>query len=121
MPNIVAKYKPLYTSKKRYFLLTGGRGCFQGNQSIVTNNGNKEISKLKIGDYVKSYNEENKSFEYKKVIKTFEYENDKIYIINLKNGDQIKVTGEHKFYNNGRWVKVKDLLSLWYGDMEENT
>ena len=26
MPNIVSKYKPLYTSKKRYFLLTGGRG-----------------------------------------------------------------------------------------------
>jgi phage terminase large subunit len=26
MPNIVSKYKPLYTSEKRYFLLTGGRG-----------------------------------------------------------------------------------------------
>ena len=26
MPKISVKYRPLYTSKKRYFILTGGRG-----------------------------------------------------------------------------------------------
>lgn len=114
------KYKPLYTSEDSLIIVTGGRGCFQENQCVLTINGEKKISDIVIGDVVLSYNEEKKINEFKKVINTFEYENEEIVTINLKNGSQIKVTKNHKFFHKDRWVSVKDLLYLYYGNMEKN-
>lgn len=121
MIKINEKYRKLWENNTRYFVVTGGRGCFQKDQSILTINGKKKISDIVIGDVILSYNEEKKINEFKKVINTFEYENDEILTIQLKNGSQIKVTKNHKFFYNNRWVSVKDLLYLWYGNMEKNT
>lgn len=108
------------TNDTRYFIITGGRGCFCGGQLIQTAVGVKPISEIKKGDKVLSYNEATKKNEYKRVTNTFKYDNDKIVRIRLKNGTEIKVTEDHKFYYKNRWVSVKDLLSLFYGTMEKN-
>jgi hypothetical protein len=104
-------YEPLYLTKKPIILITGGRGCFDGNQEVVTSLGSKPISEINKNDLVLSFDGENKSF--KKVIELFKYDNDKILNIKLKNGTIIKVTSNHEFFFNGCWIKIKDLLSLW--------
>ena len=121
-PILIPKYKPLVDAPEnvRYFIITGGRGCFCGKQLIQTDVGVKPISEIKKGDKVLSYNEATKKTEYKRVANTFKYDNDKIVRIRLKNGIEIKVTEDHKFYYKNRWVSVKDLLSLFYGTMEKD-
>jgi intein/homing endonuclease len=34
----------------------------------------------------------------------------KVYSLKLKNGKTIKATADHRFYKNGEWVKLSDLL-----------
>lgn len=121
------KYKPLFDLLEGKYpdvdtvVITGGRGCFYGNQKVSTNSGSKSISDIKIGDTVKCYNENNNNVEYKKVVNTFKYDNTKLLKITLKSGTVIKVTPDHKFFHNGCWIEIKDLLSLLYGNMEKNT
>lgn len=116
---MMKKWKNL-TNDTRYFIITGGRGCFCYNQLVDTKNGNVPISEIKIGDLVSCYNENKKCIEYKKVLNTFKYDNETIIRIKLKNGSEIKVTENHKFFHNGGWISVKDLLSLYYGNMEKD-
>ena len=110
----------LLNTPSRYFIITGGRGCFCSKQLVQTKKGAIPISIIKKGDIILSFNEKTKRKEYKKVLNTYVYDNDKIINIKLKNGTEIKVTENHKFYHDGGWVSVKDLLFLYYGKMEEN-
>lgn len=122
MIKINEKYKPLYEQPEsvRYYIVTGGRGCFSGSQNVVTENGPKPISEIKVNDKVLSYNHRTKETEYKNVTNTFKYDNNKLIRIKLKNGTIINVTENHKFFYRGEYICIKDLLSLWYGNMEEN-
>jgi intein/homing endonuclease len=122
MVKINDKYQHLFELPKevRYYIITGGRGCFSSNQNVVTDKGIKNISDIKNGEKVLSYNHEKKITEYKEVINTFKYDNEKLIRIKLKNGSYINVTENHKFFNRGEYISIKDLLSLWYGNMEKN-
>ena len=53
----------------------------------------KNIEKISVGDYVLSYDEEDKKTVKSKVVQNFKRESDSYYLIN-KN---LKVTGEHPF------------------------
>lgn len=117
-------YKPLLNDKTEVLLLYGGSGCFTSKQNIITSKGNKEISKINIGDKVLSYNHLAKKNEFRKVtaIHNYKVPTEKIYRIKLKNGTIIEATENHKFYYGGAYVKIKDiLLSLLNGNMEKNT
>jgi len=120
------KFQPLFEllnndhSDVDTVILTGGRGCFHSNQLVRTDKGVKPISEIKTNDVVLSYNEETKSNELKRVTETFVYPNSKIFKIKLKNGSEINVTENHKFFYQGGWITIKHLLSLWYGNLEEN-
>lgn len=48
-PTLIPKYKPLFDAPEnvRYFIITGGRGCFCGEQLIQTDVGVKPISEIK--------------------------------------------------------------------------
>lgn len=96
----------------QYIVVTGKPSCFTKNQKIKTTNGSKEISKLKIGDYVISHNEKLKINEYNKVINTMVNNNtkDKIYRLTMKDGTIIECTENHRFFNGTSYVKIKDLL-----------
>ena len=122
MIKINDKYQHLFENPNevRYYIITGGRGCFSKCQKIVTDKGVKNISEVKISDKVLSYNHNDNIKEYKEVINTFKYDNQKLYRIKLKNGTFINVTENHKFFNGMEYISIKDLLSLWYGNMEEN-
>jgi hypothetical protein len=72
--------------------------CFLADTKID----GKDISKIKEGDMVASYNIETGIIEKKEVIETFKHKNDRGYLV--ING-RIKATGNHPFYirrgNNG--------------------
>ncbi len=112
---IGAKFKSLFTEKKRYKLYYGGRGCFGKGQEVLTKDGYKPIDQIKEGDEVYSYNEMNKQKELRKVVKPHKHEttSNKLITLNLKDGTTIKVTDNHEFYYGGRWLKISDILSIF--------
>ena len=101
---------------------TGGSGgnilqpprCFVAGTKVLTNNGYKDIDKIKIGDIVLSYNEKTKKNEYKKVLEVFKHENvdDNIYSLTINNSI-IEASSIHPFYvktiNETKQVEAKDL------------
>lgn len=90
---------------------TGFPGCFTKEQLVITDNGNKAISEIKIGDKVLSYNHELLINEYKTVINTpIHKTDDKIYKIKMKDGTIIKVTENHLFWTGQSYVKIEELL-----------
>jgi intein/homing endonuclease len=113
------------TEGYRGVVLEGSSRCFNGDQKVVTNNGYEQISKLKEGDLVKSYNEDKNINQYKRVIKTHKYKNNKKCLrVTLKNGDTIECTEDHKFYYLGKWVSISDIRKYFNDrkrNMENNT
>ena len=71
--------------------------CLSGDTVINTANSTKEISRLNVGDTVKTYNLEKEVIEENKVTNMMVHEVDKIMIIN----DNIKVTGNHLVFIEG--------------------
>jgi len=106
-------YDALRNNDIRFIINQGGSRCFAPNTLIQTDKGNKEISQIEKGDMVKSFNEKTKAIEYKKVISTFENidNNKKAIRIKLKNGNIIEATEDHKFYFEGGFISLKDIIS----------
>ena len=102
-----------FSSDYREILYDGGTRCFHPCQKIVCENGPIEISKIKKGDKVKSYNSNTKKNEFRTVLKTYSFKNNKKTVkIKLKNGNDIICTEDHEFFYKGGWQTAKHLLSL---------
>jgi len=85
----------------------GGGGCFSGDTLITMADGSQRpIATIKRGDRVLSYDTRRKRQMSGRVRYAFKIRVAGDYY--LLNGS-IKVTGEHPFFADGRWVKVKDL------------
>ncbi|WP_158306261.1 polymorphic toxin-type HINT domain-containing protein [Paenibacillus curdlanolyticus] len=86
-----------------------GCNCFTAGTLILTDNGDKPIEEIKIGDKVLSRNENTGEEAYKPVIRLFEREAYEIYNIHV--GDQvIEATGNHPFWVQGeKWVLAAEL------------
>jgi len=103
-------------------VLEGGSRCFYALQEVVTKNGAKPIKDINKNDIVLSYNESTKKEEFKKVIDTHCFKNNKPTIqINLKNGQKIIATEDHEIFYKGGWVSIKHFVSLFDENMEKNT
>lgn len=86
----------------------GSARCFTGETLVQTISGHKRIDSIKEGEYVLSLNLESKKREYKKVLKTFRFNNaepPKIAI--FSNG--LKCTHDHEFLFKGKWTKASEL------------
>lgn len=87
--------------------------CFHPDTEIITKNGNKQISEIKIGDQVYSYDEQNKKFVWESVINVIENPTKEKQKIELEfdNGSVLKCTADHKFLTHNRgWVEAQDLI-----------
>jgi len=104
----------------QYSFLDGDIGviekCFlKGTKVLMADESYKNIEELTIGEIVKSYDLENDKFVSSKISNIFYYDSDDIesdYYLLLNN--ELKVTPNHKFYSEGKWVSVRDLK---VGDM----
>ena len=117
------KYESLFTSKARYHIILGGRGCFHGDTKILSIGGSKKISDIRKGDMVLCYSEENNGDQYKYVSETFKYiVNEELIKVRLTNGSYFISTKDHMFYSGGGWESLYDLVSLWdERNLERNT
>lgn len=103
-------FRDFLISILRYQILFGSRGCFGKKQLIETDRGLKKISKIKVGDNVRSVNTDTNRIEYKPVLNVFKYDNiDKCIKINYDNRIII-CTLEHKFYYKGEFVEIAKIL-----------
>jgi len=95
------------------FNLVIGDECLHPETKItMADNTKKEIQDIKIGDYVKTYNEKTNLIENKKVIKVHEnlsIEED-FYEVETASGNKLRITGNHKvLLKNGNWTEVRNL------------
>lgn len=85
----------------------GGTRCFAPDTLVRTMNGLVPIKDIQEGDAVKTKN------GYNEVVKTWKFKNYKKAVrIKLKNGKFIECTDDHRFYFRGRWIEIKNILSL---------
>ncbi len=97
-------------SSSTIFRLTNEYVCFAAGTLVETINGKIPIEKITIGETVLSFNEETKSYEFKKVKNTFIKTTLKVCKI-VTEQDELFTTPEHLFYVNGNWVEAKELRS----------
>jgi RHS repeat-associated protein len=83
--------------------------CFVGGTKVKTDEGEKNIEDIDVGDKVLSKDETTGEVATKEVTATFKHETDEIYKIHV--GDQtIESTFNHPFWVDGKgWTFVKDL------------
>ena len=83
--------------------------CFSAGTKVLTDDGEKPIEDIQVGDKVLAKSDATGEVAYKEVVGLFQKQADEIYYVHI--GDEIiEVTGEHPFWLDGRgWTYVKDL------------
>jgi len=104
LPKFNAKNKPSVKVGKN-----SGCNCFTAGTKVQTDEGEKPIEEIEVGDKVLAKSDETGEVAYKEVVGLFQKQADEIYYVHI--GDEIiEVTGEHPFWLDGKgWTFVKDL------------
>jgi len=88
--------------------------CLAPGTKILTPFGERAIETLSPGDTVFSYNEECNEFVVDEVIKLHHNLStsleEKMYEIELENGEILRITGNHKVLTQRGWIQSKDLV-----------
>jgi very-short-patch-repair endonuclease len=75
------------------------------DEYVLTDNGNKKIKDIKKGDLVKTH-----TGKLRLVYDTMlEYRDEEIFIIEIGNGQKLKITGEHPVMTVNGWKDARDL------------
>lgn len=109
-------------SQNKITLLEGGSRCFYKDQKVVTDSGLVSISQIKPFTRVLSYNESKKKEEFKPVLKTHIFKDNKkdIIKIKLKNGGEIKGTFDHLIFFENKWTTLGEVKKLYESRMEND-
>lgn len=107
-------YAPLTTNNNNTGARKSNGACFTKGTKVLTNNGYKEIEKIKPKDMVLSFNEEKNIMEYKPVIRRITHKNENTILFTLTmNKMEVKVTEAHRIYvkrnNKVHWIKVSEI------------
>jgi len=88
--------------------------CLHPDTNILLSDGSeKKIKDLKIGELIKTVNEETGLIENKPIVKIHHNLNkgSQMYELEMENGDILHITGNHKVkLIDGSWKKVEDLI-----------
>lgn len=101
-------------SKNTSSTIKSSGGCFLKGMKVLTNDGYKNIDKIKIKDKVLSYNVQTNKTEYKEVTKTFIHKkmNDILYTF-IFNNKKVCASSQHRFYirkdSAYEWIKAEDI------------
>lgn len=100
-------------AKETVVINAGGTSCFAPETKIYTIRGEIPISEINVGDIVITMNENTGLLQHKPVENIYCYENCKRTIrVHLENGSYFDATEDHEIYFEGRWLMVKDIISL---------
>ncbi|WP_260612270.1 HINT domain-containing protein [Paenibacillus popilliae] len=106
LPKFSAKNKPSVKVGK-----TSGCNCFTAGTKVQTDDGEKNIEDIEVGDKVLAKDEDTGEVGYKEVTATFNHETgtDEVYKIHI-GGQVIEATFNHPFWVDGQgWTIVEDL------------
>ena len=67
----------------------------------------KSINKLKVNDYVLSFNVNTQKYEYKKVKRVLDNGEKELLLLVLENGQRLICTPDHKLYTSKGYVEAK--------------
>lgn len=96
-----------YKSSAQIICNEGGSRCFAPHTNVITINGPVAIKDINRHDIVIT------PTGLKPVIAVHKMQNTKRSIrLKLKNGAIIECTEDHKFMFNGRWIELKNIVSL---------
>ncbi len=87
--------------------------CLDKHTKVITPTGKKQLSQLKIGDKVESYNLNTHKKEFKKVTNIWNTNKEKLVIkISTPKGvRKLICSPDHRIFHKGEFVKAKDLSS----------
>lgn len=95
-----------------------GCNCFTAGTKVLTDEGEKPIEEIEVGDKVLSKNEETGEQAYKEVLNLFRNKRDVIYKLSV-GGQFIETTFNHPFWVEGKgWILAEDLEE---GDILQNS
>ncbi|MCY9738048.1 polymorphic toxin-type HINT domain-containing protein, partial [Paenibacillus alvei] len=83
--------------------------CFTAGTKVLTDEGEKNIEDIEVGDKVLSKSDATGEVEYREVVKLFQKQADEVYYVHI--GDEvIETTGLHPFWLDEKgWTLVQDL------------
>lgn len=84
--------------------------CFPAGTMIATQEGEKPIEQVRIGDRVLTINEKTKETEYREVTYLYEKVPHSLMTINLSNGTTLTCTENHPILTNKGYIKAGDLI-----------
>lgn len=108
----LSAYGTYKASAAAFDTMTGvvnGSKCFVAGTLVLTEDGEKPIEEIEVGDYVYASDPETGDSDYKEVLQTFVNETSELVHIHI-NGDEIASTPTHPFYSPVRgWTSAVDL------------
>ena len=81
--------------------------CLPADEIIVAGDGNTNINKLKVNDYVLSFNVNTQKYEYKKVKRVLDNGKKELLLLVLENGQRLRCTPDHKLYTSKGYVEAQ--------------
>lgn len=81
--------------------------CLPADEIIVAADGNTNINKLKVNDYVLSFNVETQKYEYKKVKRVLDNGEKELLLLVLENGQRLRCTPDHKLYTSKGYTEAQ--------------
>ena len=88
--------------------INNGATCFVAGTLVLTEDGEKPIESIKVGDYVYSTDPETGESDYKEVLNVFIRQSN-IIIHVFVNGEEIETTPTHPFWVEDEWVTADKL------------
>ena len=86
--------------------------CLPADTKVKTDNGEKELADLNVGEKVLSYNHKNKTLEYKTITRVIKkLAPQKMYRLLLSNGTTIISTDNHPHYTQVGYKQAKDITT----------
>ncbi|MCY9704195.1 polymorphic toxin-type HINT domain-containing protein, partial [Paenibacillus alvei] len=83
--------------------------CFTAGTKVLTDEGERNIEDIEVGDTVLAKSDETGEVAYKEVVGLFQKQADEIYKVYIDD-EVIEATAEHPFWLDGKgWTEVKDL------------
>ena len=81
--------------------------CLPADEIIVAADGNTNINKLKVNDYVLSFNVNTQKYEYKKVKRVLDNGEKELLLLVLENGQRLRCTPDHMLYTSKGYVEAQ--------------
>src|SRR5574344_1189910 len=81
--------------------------CLPADEKIVVKDGYKNINKLKVNDYVLSFNVNTQKYEYKKVKRVLDNGKKELLLLVLENGQRLRCTSDHKLYTSKGYTEAQ--------------